>query len=239
MIEFRNVMKKVRLGAVRVTYEDLNIRIEENTRVAFLGHQGAGLEGIIDLICAADAPDSGIVTRSHSISWAIPGNAFLHRHHALASNARFIARLYEVDSEEFVAKVTEMANLGEFLHTPADRCPREILSRFAFSVGMCLPFDHYILTSVSAGGKSDKPRFAEVVADAGQRAGILLATKDLKAAQQFCDQAYVFADGRATYFDNMEAAAEFFGSLEGDSDDTNFFEAEEELEDLVNMDFVP
>lgn len=239
-IEFRNVMKKVRLGSVRLTYEDLNIRVEEKTRVAFLGHASAGLEVLVDLICCADAPDNGTIVRSHSISWPIPGNTFLHRHHSLAANARFIARLHEVNGDDFLAKVSDMAQLGEFTHERADRTPKEVLSRFVFSVGMCLPFDHYILTTLNAGGKGDKARFAEVVAEAGERAGLLLVTKDIKSAQQVCDQAYVFAEGRATYFDNMEAAAEFFGSLASEGDDNDsFFEPEEELQDLVNMDFVP
>jgi capsular polysaccharide transport system ATP-binding protein len=237
-IEFHNVTKKVRSGPVRVTYENLNLRVEENTRVAFLGHPGAGLDGILDLICAADAPDSGVVTRTHSISWAIPGNSFLHKHHSLAANARFIARLYEVNPEQFLAKVSDMAQLGEFANVRGDTCPKDILSRFVFSVGLCLPFDHYILTNVTAGSKDDAPRFAEVITELGQRSGLLLVTRSVKNAQQFCDQAFVFADGRATYFDNMEAAAEFFGSLASDGDDDDsFFQPEEELQDLVNMDF--
>ena len=237
-IEFQNVTKKVRLGPVRLTYEDLNIRVEENTRMAFLGQKNAGLDAIVNLVCAADAPDSGIVRRSHSISWAIPGNSFLHKHHTIAANARFIARLYEANADEFLARVSEMAMLGEFLNVRADVCPKEALSRFAFSVGMCLPFDHYILTSTSAGSKEDKPHFAEVVTEVGQRSGLLLVTSDLKSAQQFCDQAYVFAEGRATYFDNIEAAAEFYGSLASEGDDgESFFDAEDELQDLVNVDF--
>jgi capsular polysaccharide transport system ATP-binding protein len=237
-IEFRNVTKKVRLGAIRLTYEDLNIRVEEKTRTAFLGQKSSGLDAIVNLICAADAPDSGFVRRSHSISWPIPNSAFLHKHHSLAANARFIARLYEADPEDLLARVSEMAQLGEFTNVRADRCPKEVLSRFAFSVGMCLPFDHYILTTASAGTKEDKPRFAEIVTEVGKRAGLLLITSDLKSAKQFCDQAYVFSSGGATYFDNMDAAAEFYGSLATESDDAeSFFDTEEELQDLVNVDF--
>ena len=36
----------------------------------------------------------------------------------------------------------------------------------------------------------------------------------------------------------MEAAAEFYGSLEADSEDgDSFFDSDEEIEELVNMDF--
>jgi capsular polysaccharide transport system ATP-binding protein len=236
-IELRDVTKKVRLGSVRMNYRDLNIRIEDKANVAFLGHKSAGMEGIVNLICNADAPDEGKVTRSHSISWPIPASTFLHKHHSLATSARFIARLYEQDPSKFLADVSDMAQLGEFQDVRGDRCPKEVLSRFAYSVGLCVPFDRYILTAVSAGAKEDRPRFAEILQGLRERAGILLVTHDVKSASLFCDQAYVFDEGRATYFDDMEAAAEYFSKASGDDDDDVFFDAEPELQDMVSMDF--
>jgi len=237
-IEFKNVTKKVRLGAIRVTYENLNIRVEETARVAFLGRAEAGMEAIVNLICSADAPDRGTVTRTHSISWAIPGSHCVQKHLPLAASARFIARLYEVDEAAFTAKVSEVAALGDFVNTRGDRCPKEVLSRFCFSVGISLPFEQYVLTSVSAGSKDDRPRFAAIVEELGQRAGILLVTQDAKSALQFCDQAYVFDEGRATFFDEMEAAAEYFNSIEAkEMDEEDFFDSDPELEGLVNSDF--
>jgi capsular polysaccharide transport system ATP-binding protein len=237
-IEFKNVTKRVRLGAIRVTYENLNIRIEEKARVAFLGRTEAGMEKLVNLICSADAPDRGAITRTHSISWPIPATHCVQKHLPLAASARFIARLYEVDEAVFTAKVSEVAALGDFVNTRGDRCPKEVLSRFCFSVGICLPFEQYVLTSVSAGSKDDRPRFATIVEELGQRAGILLVTQDAKSALQFCNQAYVFDDGRATFFDNMEAAAEYFSSTTAaEEDNGDFFDSDPELESLVNTDF--
>lgn len=237
-IELHKVTKKVRLGSVRLTYHDLDIRVEKNARIAFLGNKDAGLETILKLICAADAPDKGVVTRTHSISWPIPDSKFLAKHVSLAANVRFIARLYEQEETPFLRKVTEMAQPGDFLNARCDVCPKEILSRICFSVGACLPFEHYILTNVKVGSKEDRPRFTEIVEEMSQRSGILLASADVKAAQQFCEQAYVFDEGRATFFDDMEAAAEFYSSISskgGENED--FFDADPELEGLVSMDF--
>jgi len=237
-IELRDVTKRVRLGSVRVTYEGLNIRVESNSRVAFLGNQQAGLEALVKLICAADAPDRGVVTRTHSISWPIPDSRFLSKHLTLAANARFIARLYEVDEASYLEKLAEIARPGDFMNVRGDACPKDVLSRFCFSAGICLPFDHYILTGVSAGSKEDRARFAPIVEELGQRAGILLVTSDVKAAKQVCEQAFVFDDGRATFFDNMEAAAEFYGGLASPGDvEEEFFDSDPELESLVNTDF--
>ena len=237
-IELRNVTKKVRLGPVKVTYEDLNIRVEHNSRVAFLGNKNSGLEALVKLICAADAPDRGTVTRTHSISWPIPGSNLLSKHLTLAANARFIARLYEMDEEVYLQELTEMVQPGDFLNVRGDACPKEILSRFCFSAGLCLPFDHYILTATTAGLKEDRSRFAAILDELGQRAGILLVTSDVKAAKRVCEQAYVFDDGRATFFDDMEAAAEFYsGVASPGEDDEDFFDSDPELENLVSTDF--
>jgi capsular polysaccharide transport system ATP-binding protein len=238
-IELKDVTKKVRLGAVKLTYEGLNLRIEKGARVAFLGNKNAGLDAIVNLICAADAPDKGKVTRTHSISWPIPDNKFISKHLSLAANARFVARLYEQNENAFLQKVVEMAEPGEFLNTRCTDCPREVLSRFCFSAGVCVAFDCYIFTSASIGGKEDKPRFAEIIEEVAGRAGILFVTADIKSAKQFCDQAYVFDAGRATYFDDMEAAAEFFAAIAspGGEDDQDFFDSDPELESMINTDF--
>ena len=237
-IEFKNVMKKVRLGPIRLTYGDLNIRIEENSRMALLGAKGAGLEAIVKLICAADAPDSGAIRRTHSISWAIPETPHLHKHHPLISSARFLARLYEVDEEDYLARVLKMADIGDSVNLRADKCPKEEMSRFLFSAGICLPFDQYVLTNVSVGGKDDRERFVEIVEDLGRKAGILLVTQDVKSAQKICTEAYVFDKGQATYFDDMDAAAEYLrGANSKEEEDEDFFDADPELENLINVDF--
>jgi capsular polysaccharide transport system ATP-binding protein len=237
-IELHNVTKRVRDGAVKVTYEGLNIRVEKNTRTAFLGNKTAGLDAIVDLICGADAPDKGSVSRTHSISWPIPDSKFLSSHLPLVANARFIARLYEQDETVFLRKVAEMSNAGEFLNALGNACPKEVLSGFCFSVGVCLDFDCYILSGVNVGAKDQRDRYAAIVEDLGQRAGILLAGADVKSAKRFCEQAYVFDEGRATFFDDMEAAAEYFSGIASSGDEgEDFFDSDPELEDMINTDF--
>ena len=235
-IELINVTKKVRLGPIRTTYSDLNIRIEQKARMAFLAHKSAGIESILNLICASDAPDSGRILRSHSISWVIPDAGFIHKHLSLAAAARFIARLYEVDEAEYLAKVSQMADIGDAIDIRAERCPKDLQARFVFSLGVCLPFDQYIFGSL--GGKADREQRAAILDELCQRSGILLITSDVKAAQQFCDQAYVFDGTGATYFDDMEAAAEFFSGVAGEDDvqADEFFDADPDLQDMVNMD---
>lgn len=237
-IELRDVMKKVRLGPIKLTYEHLNIHVPDGSHVALLGRKEAGLEAIVNLICAADAPDSGKVVRSHSISWPIPSSNFVAQHLPLVANARFIARLYETDEKPFIARLDELGRFGDWFGVTVSDCPPEVRSLFCFLVGVCLPFDQYILTGMAVGPKSERGNIGEIVDELCRRAGLLLIGQDIKNAQQYCTQAYVFDKGQATYYDDMEAAAEHFNSIEvKDLGDDDFMGVDSDLESLVNVDF--
>jgi capsular polysaccharide transport system ATP-binding protein len=237
-IELRNVTKKVRLGPVRLTYEELNVVVPTGVNVAFLGHREAGLESIVNLICGADAPDAGKVVRDEQISWPIPSSSCLSKHLSVAANARFMARLYEVDQEAYIKRVVELGELENWVDVKLDSCTSEARSALTFMMGVALPFDRYIMTRLNAGGRDKRERVNEIVTDLLSRANLLFVGSDTKAAQQFCQQAYVFDKGRATHYDDMEAALEHFGSIVAKPvEDEGFSDGDSELEDMVNMDF--
>jgi capsular polysaccharide transport system ATP-binding protein len=240
-IELRNVLKKVRDGSVRVTYEDLNIRLEDGANVAFLAHAEAGIEGIVNLVCGADAPDKGQISRSHSISWPIPASGFIQRHLSLAANARFLARLYEVDEKAYLAKIAGNG-LERFLDLRTDKVSSEIKALFAFVAGVSLPFDRYIINKTAVGKKTYPDLAPRLMDDLRQRAGLLLVTSASKVADLYCDQAYVFDQGTATFYDEMEAAAEHFNSIQSKDKDRDPENEEEEdddsdLQNMVGLDF--
>ena len=240
-LELRDVMKKVRAGSVRVTYEKLDIRIEERASVAFLAHAEAGVEGIVNLICGADAPDRGQIIRGHSISWPIPNSSFIQGHLSLAANARFLARLYEIDERAYLARIAE-TGLDKFLDTRVENVSGEIKGLFVFVAGVSLPFDRYIITKTTFGKKTFPDLADRLFEDLRQRAGLLLVTSNAKVAAQYCDEAFVFDQGTATFYDDMEAATEHFSSIqskdaERDSEDDADDNADSDLENMVGLDF--
>ncbi|MBV8976625.1 MAG: hypothetical protein JO261_16230 [Alphaproteobacteria bacterium] len=237
-IVFEDVTKKVRLGAVKLTYTGLNLHIPADSRMALLGHKQAGLEAIVNLICAADAPDYGRVKRTHSISWPIPSGQFVAKHLPLVANARFIARLYEADEGKFLLQLAELGKLREWFDVKVEECPNEVRAMFCFLAGICLPFEQYLITKVNVGPRSERDRIGEMLEELGTRAGILLVGSDVRTAQRICSEAYVFDKGCATFFNDMEAAAEAFSEIETDeAGDDDFMGGDAELESLVNVDF--
>src|SRR6185437_14233747 len=95
-----------------------------------------------------------------------------------------------------------------------------------------------VCSSDLVGAKAERERYAEIAEELGRRAGMLFVGSDGKSATRLCEQAYVFDEGRATYFDDMEAAAEYFGGIaSGGGEDEEFFDTDPELKDMVGMDF--
>ena len=80
--------------------------------------------------------------RETSISWPLPNSKFLHQHQTFVGNARFIARLYEMEQAPFISKVIEMAGIQDIADERVSYCPRKAVSSFAFALGACLPFRH-------------------------------------------------------------------------------------------------
>ena len=234
-IEFRHVDKRTRKTIAPVTFKDLNLSISEKDRTALLGDAGSGLDAIVDLICGADAPDSGEIIRDAAISWPIPDTSFMHRHLSFEANANFIARLYGVEKKTFLSRVIEMAAVEDLLLERVDHCPRAALSRFAFSLGVCLPFDLYVITNTGIGEKQDRERFSAIIEEIGRKSGILLAASNGRAAREFCDKAFVLDTGRLIYYDDIDAAVEHFESLDAKrpgEEETEFMdEAEREVRD--------
>jgi capsular polysaccharide transport system ATP-binding protein len=237
-IEFRHVDKRTRKTISPIAFKDVSFSISEHERTALLGYRGQGLEVILDLICGADSPDSGDIIRDAALSWPIPGTSFMHRHLSFEANANFIARLYGVNPRSFRETVIEMARVQELRRERMDHCPKAALSRFAFTLGVSLPFDLYVLTNTGVGDKDDRARFKSIIEELGRRSGILVAGSNGKAAQEFCEKAFVIDAGQVVYHDDIEEAIEHFEStkVKPPASEPEFMDEGEE-EELEQDDF--
>jgi capsular polysaccharide transport system ATP-binding protein len=207
-IELRDVSVRTRNTITPIVLQNLNIRIGNGDHAALLAPPNSGLDLVINVICGANAPETGRVIRAGSLSWPIPTNSFIQKHLSFIANARFIANLYEVDQRSFIAKVIEMAGIADVAEERISYVPGKASSRFGFALGACLHFDTYLLTSTSFGEKEERDKYADIIAELGQRSGLLIATSNGKHAQAFCDKAFVLERDGAAYYDDIEAALE-------------------------------
>jgi capsular polysaccharide transport system ATP-binding protein len=219
-IQFQNVMVRTRGTTTPVVMKNLDFRIEKHDHVALLAPPHGGLELVVDVLCGAGAAESGRVVRETSISWPLPNSKFLHQHQTFVGNARFIARLYEMEQAPFISKVIEMAGIQDIADERVSYCPRKAVSSFGFALGACLPFDTYLFTSMNIGGREDKEKYAQIVHELGNNRGLLIATSNGKTAEPFCDKAFVLEDDGAVYYDDMEAAIAHLQRITPRAEDT-------------------
>ena len=198
----------------RIEFRDLNMHIEGRQRVALLGTRAGGLDELLNIICGAVVPARGNVVITSEISWPIGEMGFLASDSSLVTNLRFVSRIYEIDEDEYRARMTEVGELGEVWNETFGTCSREIKWRYAFALGVCLPFDIYIFDSLQPLDKDYREKSQAIVEQLGNECGILLATGDGDIARQFCDRAFVLDDGKATYYEDMEAAVAHFDDIE-------------------------
>jgi capsular polysaccharide transport system ATP-binding protein len=212
-IEMRDVCVRTKRTLTPVSLANINIRIEPTQHVAILTASKPGLEMLVDVICGANAPDSGSVICDSRLSWPLPGAKFLHSHQTFIANARFVARLYEMDQKSFIERVIDMAAVGDLADEKVSYCPKAAISRFSFALGACLPFDTYFFTGTNVGDKEDREKYASIIADLAQRSGLLLATSSGKIARPYCDTAYVIQENGAVFYDDIDAAIEHLDRL--------------------------
>jgi|tagenome__1003787_1003787.scaffolds.fasta_scaffold20982178_2 capsular polysaccharide transport system ATP-binding protein len=234
MIELRNVSVRTRGTINPVFLKNINLRVEAGDRIGILGPKDGGLPLILDVICGANAPLSGSVNRTGRISWPIPGGAFFHKHQSYVANARFVARLYEVDQHTYISRVLEMAEVGDLADLPVSRCPRAVTSRFAFALGACLSFETYVITNTNIGGKTDREKYQDILEELASRSGLLIVSSSAKTAEPFCHKAYVLDPAGSVYYDDMEAAAEHLARVSKRGDASSDQAEAEEEEQLVD-----
>lgn len=220
MIELRNVAVRKRKTINPVSLTDINIRIGERERVALLAPPNGTLDLLIAVICKANAPETGRVIRTSRLSWPIPSATFLHKHQTFVGNARFVARLYGVHQSSFIDQVLNVAKVNDLAETRLNHCPKRAVSRFAFALGACLPFDIYLLTSTSIGEKEERADYAEMIAEMGKRSGLIIATSVGKSAKSLCDRALVLDPSGSVEYDDMDAAVEHLERISKRVDET-------------------
>jgi capsular polysaccharide transport system ATP-binding protein len=236
MIELRNVAVRTRKTINPVSLTGLNVRIEDRERFALLAPSNGTLNLAVAVVCKSNAPDAGRVIQTSSLSWPIPSSAFLHKHQTFVANARFVARLYGVDQTSYIDRVVDMARITDLAEERISHCPKKAVSRFAFALGACLPFDFYLLTNTSIGEKEERETYAEMIAELGRRSGLIVATSNPKSAKSLCDRALVLDPAGSVTYDDMDAAVEHLERIskrvDESSDDMLAEEEERVFEDF-------
>jgi ABC-type Na+ transport system ATPase subunit NatA len=89
--------------------------IRPGDRLGILGRNGAGKSTLMRLLGGVEFPSVGRIERRMSVSWPLAHGIGVHSSLTGADNARFIARIYDLDPEDLVDAVNEFAEFGSYM----------------------------------------------------------------------------------------------------------------------------
>lgn len=208
MICFENLTKEFVInGQRKVVANRINAVFPSGVSVGLLGRNGAGKSTLLSMVAGTMDPTEGRISSTGTISWTVGFAGSFHGDLTGAQNARFIARIYGVDTDELVAFVEDFAGLGIHFHLPFRTYSAGMKSRLAFGVSMGVPFDTYLVDEVtSVGDATFRKKSAQVFKARMENAGAVVVTHSPEQMRDLCTAGAVLENGQLTYFEDIEEA---------------------------------
>lgn len=187
--------------------DSVDLSFVKGRSVGLLGRNGAGKSTLLRMIGGGVEPDSGRIHRFARISWPLGFSGGIHGALTGAQNARFIARIYGVDTDDLIAKVEEFSELGEFMRMPVTTYSSGMKARLAFGVSMAIDFEVYLVDEITAVGDAAFKKKARAAFNAkAERADVIMVSHSDTQIRNYCDAGIVMESGRLTYYDDVEVA---------------------------------
>lgn len=210
MIRFENLTKGFEVnGQRKLVIDDLTLTIETGRSLALLGRNGAGKSTLMSIIAGNMRPDAGQVVSDGTISWPIGQTGSVHPQMTGAQNARFLARVYGVDTTELTAFVEDFAQLGDHFHMPVRTYSAGMRARLSFGLSMGIKFDIYLIDEVtSAGDAAFRARSAALFHERMASSDAIMVNHNLAELREFCSAALLLEHGKLSYFEDLDEAIE-------------------------------
>lgn len=206
MIQLCNLTKEFVLdGRRKVIADGINFTFPTGASVALLGRNGAGKSCLLRMIAGTMDPTSGEIRSTGTVSWPVGFAGSFHADLTGAQNARFIARIYGVDTDSLLKFVEDFAGLGVHFHLPFRTYSSGMRSRLAFGVSMAIDFDTYLVDEITAvGDAAFKQKSSEVFRARLKHSGAVMVAHDVGMVRRLCDGVAVLENGKLFYYENVE-----------------------------------
>ncbi len=209
MLEFDMVSKSFWTGKSRkVILHEASFRIELGHSMGILAPNGSGKTTIINMMAGLEKPDAGRISRDCRVSFPLGFMGGINPRHSATENARYIARLYQIDPDEVEAFCRWMCDIGEYFDMPVGTYSQGMRSRFAFSLMLALEFDLYLVDEgmpATTDARFNR-RAGAILKERLERATVLVVSHQADTLERYCQSAAVLRDGRLQFFDTLEEA---------------------------------
>ena len=213
MLEFNNVSKSFWTGTRRkIILDQASFRVDLETSLGILAPNGTGKTTLIKMMAGLEKPDEGEIRRNCKISFPLGFMGGVVSKHTARENARYIAKLYDIDPDYVEAFCRWLCSLEEYFDQPLGTYSAGMKARFTFALMLALDFDMYLIdegmpnsTDVEFNRKA-----GEILAAWLRSTAIIIVSHQPKVLEKFARRAGVLMQGKLHMFDTLEEAKELY-----------------------------
>lgn len=209
MLEFDSVSKSFWTGRTRkVILHKASFRIGLGQSLGILAPNGTGKTTIINMMAGLEKPDEGRITRTCRVSFPLGFMGGINPRHSGVENARYIARLYQLDPDEVEAFCRWLCDIGEYFDMPVGTYSQGMRARFAFALMLAMEFDLYLVDEgmPATTDVAFNRRAGTILKERLDRATVVIVSHQAGTLEKYCRQAAVLRDGQLHFFDTLEEA---------------------------------
>jgi capsular polysaccharide transport system ATP-binding protein len=215
MIEFHDVWKTYTLkGARKPILTGLTLNFPKDRNVAIIGRNGAGKSTLLNMIAGTLTPDWGEIVRNGRTSWPMGFKGGFHGELTGRQNARFVARIYGLGTEEMEAFVEDFAELDGFIDMPVRTYSSGMKARLAFGVSLAAEFDCYLVDEITGVGDARfKKKCRVAFQERADKSQLIMVSHSNATLRSYCSSALLLENGTGTYYDDLEEALEAYDNM--------------------------
>ena len=213
MLEFNNVSKSFWTGTRRkIILDQASFRVDLGTSLGILAPNGTGKTTLIKMMAGLEKPDEGEIRRNCKISFPLGFMGGVVSKHTARENARYIAKLYDIDPDYVEAFCRWLCGLEEYFDQPLGTYSAGMKARFTFALMLALDFDMYLIDEgmPSSTDVEFNRKAGEILVARLRSTTIIIVSHQPEILEKFARRAGVLMQGKLHMFDTLEEAKELY-----------------------------
>ena len=213
MIAFENVSKSFWTGRSRkVILDRASFKVELGNSLGILARNGTGKTTIINMMAGLEKPDEGRIIRTSRVSFPLGFMGGVVSKLSATENARYIARIYDLDPDYVEAFCRWLCGLGEYFDLPLGTYSAGMRSRFSFALMLALDLDIYLIDEgmPSTTDVEFNRKAGALLKERLDRTTMIIVSHQASTLEKFCRSAAVLRNGQLYMFETLEEAKRLY-----------------------------
>ena len=210
MISIQNVTKYylMRGGKPHYVLRDVSLEIPSDKNIGILGPNGAGKSTLLRMIGGAEAPNSGTISTTASVSWPLGIGVGFQPSLTGRQNVLFVCQingLSKAETKQIIDAVIEFTELGKFFDMPIKTYSSGMRARLGFGLSINFAFDYYLIDELtSVGDAVFRKKATHEFEKIRRSASLIYVAHNLEALQKSCESAIFLHDGNMSYYEDIK-----------------------------------